>query len=194
MPKVALGCSVHSGWAVVVAVAEPRDGVEPDVVARYRATLLPEELPRMTYHAAADLPLVDAEALIEQVTAAAEAGARTELEGAVRGVTDGDVESCAVLGEERTLPELERILASHSLLHTAEGALYREVLVEAAQDLGMRAVLVPPKGVDALVTSTWGWTEGRQTTWLTKVGKELGPPWQKDHKQAVLAAMVALRS
>ena len=194
MAKVALGCSVHSGWAVVVAVAEPAGGSEPVIVGRYRATLVPDELPRMTYHAAAELPVGDGEALIEQVTAAAEAGARSELAMAINGVTDGDVELCAVLGEERSLPSLERILASHALLHTAEGQLYRQVLVEAAQDLGLRAVLMPPKAVGAQVMATWGWSEDRQATWLTGEGKALGPPWQKDHKQAVLAAMVALRT
>jgi hypothetical protein len=45
-----------------------------------------------------------------------------------------EVAGCGVLfGSGKMLPPLEGILASHALIHTAEGQMFRNVLVWAAQ-------------------------------------------------------------
>ena len=43
----------------------------------------------------------------------------------------------ALVAEPRDLPALGRILASHALVHSAEGELYREVMAEAAEAEGV---------------------------------------------------------
>jgi hypothetical protein len=85
-----------------------------------------------------------------------------------------------VIGKPRNLPDdIDRILASHALLHAAEGALFERALVEAAAEVGMPAALYDPA---AIVVSEP--LDGLRAT--------LGPPWQKDHKLAAAAALAAL--
>jgi hypothetical protein len=89
-------------------------------------------------------------------------------------------DAVGVVGKVRNIPdELERILAAHALLHAAEGALYEEALVEAAERAGLTATLVE-EGTIRIPAS------------LDAARKTLGAPWQKDHKLAAAAALVAL--
>ena len=75
---------------------------------------------------------------------------------------------------------MERILASHALLHAAEGALFERALVAAAAEIGIPARVSDP---DMLEVGDA----------LDALRKTLGPPWQKDHKLAAAAALAALR-
>jgi hypothetical protein len=81
---------------------------------------------------------------------------------------------------ERRIPaSLDRILTSHALLHAAEGRLFEWAAIEAGDEAGMPVHLVDPRSltVPAAVES---------------LGRSLGPPWQKDHKWAATAALMAL--
>ncbi len=44
------------------------------------------------------------------------------------------------MGSGSTLPSLEKILASHALIHTAEGEFFRTVIREACEDADMRVM------------------------------------------------------
>ncbi len=176
MTSAALGWRSHSGWAVLVAI----DGTptQPRVLARERVQLVDEPLPRMTYHAIEqyELSLRDGKALVGKVRRAATTEAVKAIKAAARA---HDAETVGVVGKVRTVPDdLQRILASHSLLHAAEGALYEEVLIDAAAKVGLPAVLVEERTIEIPHA-------------LDVAGKELGPPWQKDHKLAAAAALIA---
>jgi hypothetical protein len=57
MPTLAaLGCKLHTGWAMLVAVAGDPGGIE--VLLRRRIDLLPPDnsIPRFVYHQAAEMP------------------------------------------------------------------------------------------------------------------------------------------
>ena len=112
-------------------------------------------------------------------------GLATEaLSLAARGLQDRDheVAGCGiVLGAGKTLPELSKILASHALIHTAEGEMFRDVLVWAAQRCGLAVVGVREKDLDG--------------EWLRRIdslGKLIGPPWTQDQKYAAVAAFGVL--
>src|SRR6185295_5981428 len=45
---IALGCSVHTGWAVVVAISGPAKA--PSIVARHRVELAENQEARFAYH------------------------------------------------------------------------------------------------------------------------------------------------
>ena len=163
----ALGWSVHSGWAVVVGVVSAGDG-ELAVALRRRVELISPDLPRMTYHAAEGLPLDEAAALIERV----EASVASTTAGAVSSVVDelqelsGDPVSAAVLGKPTELPPLERILASHALLHAAEGVQYREAVQDACEAAGVATTFVAPKTVAVEAEAALGWAPGDAVGWL----------------------------
>jgi hypothetical protein len=176
MSGAALGWRSHSGWAVLVAVSGTPGS--PRVLARERVQLVDEPLPRMTYHAIEqyDLSLREGKALIAKVRRAAAAAAvkATRVAAQAHGA-----ETVGVVGKVRNVPDdLERILASHSLLHNAEGGLYEEVLVDAAAKVGLPAVLVEERTIEISPA-------------LEAAKKSLGAPWQKDHKLAAAAAFRA---
>ena len=65
------------------------------------------------------------------------------------------------------------------MLHAAEGALYEEVVLDAAARADLPAVLVEERAIEISAA-------------LDAAGKKLGPPWQKDHKLAASAALIAV--
>jgi hypothetical protein len=191
----ALGWSVHSGWAVVVGLVSAGDGGLA-VSLRRRVELISPDLPRMTYHAAEGLSLDEAAVLIARV----EASVASTTAGAVSSIVEelqdlaGGAVSAAVLGKPTELPPLERILASHALLHAAEGVQYREAVQDACEAVGVSTTVVAPKTVAVEAEAALGWAPGHAAGWLATTGKALGPPWTKDHKEATLAAAIVLAS
>ena len=148
------------------------------MLARERVQLVDEPLPRMAYHAieAYDLSLTEGRALITKVRRAATTAAVKAMKAAAK---EYDAQTVGVVGKVRNVPDdLERILASHTLMHAAEGALYEEVLLDAAARAGLPAVLVEEQTIAISAA-------------LDQVRTTLGPPWQKDHKLAAAAALTA---
>jgi len=95
-----------------------------------------------------------------------------------------EVVGCAVLlGSGKALPGLERVLASHALIHTAEGEMFRDVLTFAARECRLSVTAVREKGLDAGLLERIG-----------SLGKLIGPPWTQDQKYATLAALEALEA
>ncbi len=182
--RTALGLRAHSGWAAMVAVAGTMDALK--VLERRRITIADAALPgaKQPYHAAAELPLPKAKVLVREAVESSRALAREALEAAVYALRlqGHEVAGCGiVLGSGKALPELEGILASHALIHTAEGEMFREVLAWAAHELGLAVTGVPAKELDAGVL-------GR----IDSLGKLIGPPWTEDQKYATVAAWMAL--
>jgi hypothetical protein len=58
-----IGFRPHTGWAMLVAVADDGDALR--ILHRCRVELVPPGTGRFVYHEAAELPLPDAERLIE---------------------------------------------------------------------------------------------------------------------------------
>lgn len=190
--RAALGFRCHSGWAtLVVATGSLAQG---KVVERRRIELIEPGVPRMPYHAAEDLPFAKAEALVDRARSAAARAARA----AVATVLDDtrsrglEVRSAGLLmGSGRPLPGLDKILASHALIHAAEGELYREAVCEACAAAGLRVAFVREKEIRARGAEMAGGADALQQR-LMALGRELGAPWREDEKHAALAAWVAL--
>jgi hypothetical protein len=178
---VVLGIRPHSGWAVVVAVAP---GPPPRLVARERIEVLADGDPKQPWHAAQDggLSAADAAALADRVAAGATDAAGKAIAALVQA-TGGDVRAAAVIGEPQDLPPAERILASHPLLHTAEGDLFWTALADGCAACGLDVVAVPAKSIDV----------DPHTSLLADMGRAAGPPWRVDHRLAVVAALTATR-
>lgn len=179
--ELAIGVSDHSGWAIVVVAAGAP--AQPRVIDRRRVELCPDELPRQVFHAAAELPLPQGEALVAKVTAAARACAARALTTLLDDLSEhaARIAGIAVRASSRDVPgELAAILASHALLHAAEGQLYQEAVAEAADDLGLRVQRFTRQGAP------------RPSAAIESLGKALGAPWRKDHKDACAAALSML--
>jgi hypothetical protein len=165
------------------------------VLARERVELIGDELPRMPYHAAIDTTLARGKALVADVEQAAEQGATEALHAlATRLRADGhDVIGVAIAIGKTDLPDdLAAILSSHTRVHTAEGELFRNALVEGATQAGLDVTRFANHAAIADAAAALGIATDALTTRLTVLGKPLGPPWRKDHREAAAAALLVL--
>jgi len=185
---IGLGWRVHSSWAVVVAVSGPP--ASPVVVRRERVTLLDDVIAQEAYHAAVGLPLDEARALIARVEKAAASAAASLVDGFASSL--GGVAAVGVVGGTRRLPDLPRILSSHALLHAAERDLYEQAVIEGATRAGLAVTNLPATG--KLFDHASQVLGIKLEPVLATVGASIGPPWQKDHKEATAAALVALHA
>ena len=192
--NVAFGMKAHSGWAALVAVGK-RDG-DFVVVDRRRIELVADEWAKQPYHAAEDLK---ADAALDLVTRGVEAAHRIavqEMRAAVKRERERnhEVTGCAVL-VANPMPDwsVDEILAVHFRMHKAEGVLFREALVGAANACGLRLVAIPEKLLTKHAERALGIPASGLVKKIAALGKSVGPPWGKDQKDAALAALVALQ-
>jgi len=183
--RTALGLRAHSGWAALVAITGTLKA--PRVLERRKIVIADPELPgsKQPYHAAAELPFPQAEALVRSAVESSRALALEVLSATVKELRSRghEVAGCGVLlGSGNALPELEKVLAAHPLIHTAEGEMFRDVLVWAAQECGLPVTTVREKSIGAASLQA-----------IDSLGKLIGPPWTQDQKYATVAALMALR-
>jgi hypothetical protein len=170
--RVAVGFRCHSGWAALVVVSGSPSS--PVVLDRARVALVDQSLPRQPYHAVAERGLPGS--VIDAVARAARAAAARALQSVARA------DAVGVVATERRIPSsLDQVLASHALLHAAEGQLFERAVIEAADDAGLLVHVVEPKSIKVSAA-----VEGLR--------RSIGAPWQKDHKWAATAALAALAS
>ena len=192
MTDVAIGMRPHTGWAVLVSVAV-EDG-QPVVVDRRRLELFADD-ERFAYHAAAEVAptLEEGVALIDRVRKESHRAARAGVKEVVKAVGTAGHKAVAVgLPPARTLPPVEKILGSHPLLHTAEGELYREALADGANRCHLRMSVAPVKDLLPHAAGVLDEEVASLTHLLAALGKSLGSPWTKDHREAALLAWLAL--
>lgn len=189
--EVALGFKPHTGWAVAVVVSG--DAAAPVVHHRARVALCPEELPAPVYHAAHDLPAAQAARVVAEVEDAVDIATSAVLEElAERAGALGELVGVGIVGEPRDVPPLDAVLASHALLHLAEGELYRSALDEAAHERGLLVCAAAPKRAVAEAATALEVSRDALAAVLGSLRAELGAPWQADHKDATAAALIAL--
>ena len=191
--KVAFGMKAHSGWAAAVVVGD-REG-DFVVLDRRRIDLVDEQWAKQPYHAAEKLPAAAARTLVQRGIEAAHNIAIRQLRAMVKreGERDNEVAACAVLTAS-PMPDwsVDEILAVHFRMHKAEGVLFREALVKAADACNVKSVAIPEKQLMNEAEKVLGKPETELVKQITLLGKSVGSPWGKDQKDAALAAMIAL--
>jgi hypothetical protein len=178
MPRnsAAIGLRAHSGWAVLVAVADEtpilRRRIDMIESAAFRAN--------QPYHAAAEMPLSQAETFLKRTADGCVKRAAAAIAEALAALAaDGyQVRRATILqASGKPLPDLPKILAAHPLIHTAEGVFFREVLQRACRDVGLTVATVKEREIPAAVVAHFA-----------AKSKVLGPPWTMDEKLAAAAA------
>jgi hypothetical protein len=192
--RAALGFSVHTGWAALVAAAGPVGA--PLVVDRRRVEMIvggDPGKPPYVYHAARNLDLRAAERLVREWTEVSRTKARAAVRAAIADLEGCEVVAASILVSDRALAaDLQAILQSHTLIHAAEGELYRSAIRNAAEAAGLPVVEVRTKEVHGKAARTFGMSESKVAQLLAQIGKAAGKPWAKDYKEAWLAALIAL--
>ena len=108
--------------------------------------------------------------------------------------TDGyEVVGAIVLtASGKPLPPLESILASHALIHTADGEHFRDALALAGKQHRLPVVRIREKDLVAQAVKTLGRAAPALQATVTAWGKPLGPPWTQDQKLSALGAWLGL--
>jgi hypothetical protein len=177
-----IGVSDHGGWAVLVTVA--RDGTLLD---RRRVELVDEGLPKFPHHHEGQgLPLDEAVALVERVRVSAERHAVLALDAVTMAVP-------RILGVAlRNCPQLPPAIAErikdYRAQNVAHWVMYRKALAFAAEARGWPVHWYDAKKVLGAASQALG-VENLGAHFL-HVRSAVGPPWDKDHKLAMAAAIV----
>jgi hypothetical protein len=194
-PRAAIGLRAHSGWAALVVMAGSGDAVE--VVERGRIEMADTHLPgsRQPYHAAEGLALAAARKLLDRCLERARTRATEALTAAItaQARASRELAGCGLLlASGRPLPSLATILASHALIHAADGEHFRRALVEAASGCRLPLVGVRERELGERAASRLGIPAGRLAERLRALGRQIGPPWREDEKRAALVAWLVL--
>jgi hypothetical protein len=193
--RVALGLSVHTGWAACVVVAGSLR--RPRIDAREEIELLGDP-DRFAYHRAAELTEDEAARSIEDATARARGRARAavaRIVGRAREEANGanEVAGIALVANAAPMPApLRAVLEAHPRIHAAEGCMYRDALIEAARDAGLDAQVFPSKTLGMRAAKAMHLDADAIGAALAAAGKVAGRPWAKDQRDAALAAWILL--
>jgi len=195
MNRAAIGFRVHSGWAAMVAVSL-EDGTP--VVLHRRKLLLVQTFSytfRQPYHTAEKMPLGDAAEfvrLVEKESRELALSGLCTLERELESVAY-KVRGCALLlASGRKLPEFEKILASHALIHTADGELFRESIRQACTRAKLPLAVITERELLTAAATRLKKKPEFLNRHVAALGKSLGPPWTQDEKLATLAAWLTL--
>jgi hypothetical protein len=193
--QAAIGFRVHSGWAAVVAVCVDRGS--PAVLARQRVHLVETftyEF-RQPYHTAEKMLQGQAREFISRMQAEARRLAyhairefRSDLQKQGLKLTRCGL----VLASGRPLPVLDKVLASHALIHTADGELFREALLHASARCGLGDFRIKERELLDRAGQVLRLKGDDLMGRVTELGRSFGSPWSQDEKFATLAAWLAL--
>jgi hypothetical protein len=180
---VFVGISDHSGWAILMTVT-----ARGELLDRRRIELVDEGLPTMPHHHDGQrIPIDDAVALVERVQRSAErnAGARLEaLASEVDGIRGVALRACPPLPD--TIAER---ITSYRAMCVADWIMYRRALASAATARGWSVHWYDAKRVLGDAAAALKVTSIDAV--LDTAKRRVGPPWQKDHRMAMAAAIAA---
>ncbi len=194
MKHAAVGFRVHSGWAALIALTVTKGA--PVVLFRERIHLVENftyEF-RQPYHTAGKLPPPEARAFVARVRSVARRLAlrairklKTELHAQGYSLTSFGL----LLSSGRPLPAFAKILAAHSLIHTADGELFREALLHAATRIGLKPVSIRERELTDSASRALRRKPADLAQRISDLGRPFGPPWSQDEKFASLVAWLA---
>jgi hypothetical protein len=191
--QAGLGFQARTGWAALLAVAGPLD--EPVVADRRRVELVDDEVPAHVYHAAQEAGSADGGALVRKAERTAHALSRAAVRTVTRDLDKAGFEIVGIglgVAEPRLPAKLEDVLASHALVHAAEGELYRHALIRAGESCRLPVACLPRQELATHAAKELGLRGTQMQAQVTRMGREIGPPWRQEQKWAALAAWVSL--
>jgi len=190
-----MGFAPHSGWTAVVVLGGAR--ADPRVLARSRVEMADPRYPesRQPYHAVETLGVEEAARRLDGYMAVAEGMAYAAIRALAedlggrgyRATSVGILESSG-----RTGSSLASILASHALIHTADGDHFRKALAAAAERSDLAVSRVRARDLEAQAEARLCRPVPRLREAVKQFGRQVGPPWGADQKMAALLAWLLL--
>jgi hypothetical protein len=184
---------MHSGWGVIIAIS-----LDPlELLARKRIVTADPEIPGAVqpYHFAAQLEKAQQGKHLSRCEASSRSLAFTSIGEVISHLNQRHyriVGAAVLCASGRPLPVLERILAAHPLIHTAEGEFFRQTAAKAFDDLQIPVTSIRERDLDERTKAALGSRASRLQATISNLGISVGPPWTRDHKTAALAAALIL--
>jgi hypothetical protein len=177
-PDASISISDHGGWAILVTAAS--DGTLLD---RRRVQLVDDNLPKIPHHSEGQkLPLNQAIALVNRVQISAERHARIVLAAVAKTVaariTGVALRQCPTLP-----PTIAERIKDYRAQNVADWVMYRQALAGAAQARGWAVHWYDPKALPM----------EKLDAHFLQIKKSIGPPWDKDYRIAMAAALNFLK-
>jgi hypothetical protein len=191
----ALGFRAHSGWTALVAISLEEGS--PRVLLRERPHLVKTftyEF-RQPYHTAKKKPPAEAPEFIARMRNESGDLAHQAISSIQTSLQHQgyQLRRCSLLlAAGKPLPELPQILASHALIHTADGELFRAALLHASERCGLHTFTARENELFAKASQTLKLQPDELVRRLAHLGAALGPPWTQDEKLATLIAWLSL--
>jgi hypothetical protein len=190
-----LGIAPHSGWAAVVILGGTP--AAPRVLLRERAELAGISLAgsKQPYHELEGCPLAEARrrlTLFEESASALALSALRTLTEAMRALGKEPRAAGILASSGRVGATLEATLASHALIHTADGNHFRDALGRGCEALGLAVTRIPQKVLLEHASVTLKKSPQALAATLASLGRGLGAPWGADQKSAALLAWLLL--
>jgi hypothetical protein len=195
----ALGFAPHSGWSALVGLGIEAGGARPRLLDRRRVELCAFEDPgsKQPYHAVEGLPIDEAARRLASFQASAERLAHEALAPVLSSLA---AEGHRVVGvgildsAGRRGASLEATLASHALIHTADGDHFRNAIAAAAARHALEVTRVRARELDARAADVLHQIPDDLRDAVKVLGRGAGPPWGADQKAAALLAWIVLKS
>ena len=187
----AIGFSPHSGWAAMVVLGG--SAAAPELLTRSRVQLIDEHDPesKQPYHAVEFLCVEEATGRLDGYMSVATNLAyecirvqSEQLKG--RGILISSVG--IVDSSSRKQVSLPSILASHALIHAADGDHFRNALFVAAEQCRLQVSRIPARMLEAHASECLRRPVEQILEIVNKLGLGKGPPWGADQKKAALLA------
>ncbi|HEX4167768.1 MAG TPA: hypothetical protein VHZ55_20075 [Bryobacteraceae bacterium] len=195
MKDAAIGVRMHSGWGALLVVSGQAATLE--VIVRRCIVLADPNRPGAVqpYHFAAEMELPEATNHLANSAGVSAHLARVAIQTVVRELLSCDyriIGAAVLLASGRPLPSLSKILASHPLIHTAEGEFFRSMVWRACEHLAIPVTGIRERHLDQCAQARFGNRSAQVQQRIAGLKSSLGPPWTEDQKKASLAASLVL--
>jgi hypothetical protein len=185
----------HSGWAAMIVLGSAAAG--PQVLARSRVELIDAHDPesKQPYHAVETVCVEEAMGRLDGYMAVAKSMACSSIQAQREGleVRGYRLSSVGILeSASRKQSSLASILASHALIHAADGDHFRNALAVAAEQLGLSVSRIQARTLEEQAAAVLGRPLQELRDTVNALGRQVGSPWGADQKKAALLAWLIL--
>jgi hypothetical protein len=166
----------------------------PRVLVRERVEMTDSRDPgsKQPYHAVEGLPIAKATERLADYEATAATMAHQEIQRIVDQLGRNVIGVGILESAGRKGSSLADTLASHALIHAADGDHFRNAIAAAATRCGLVVRRVRARELDAEAAAAIGAPPETLRQAIKELGREIGPPWGADQKAAALLAWLVL--
>jgi hypothetical protein len=169
----------------------------PELLARSRVQLIDDHDPesKQPYHAVEFLCVEEATGRLDGYMAVATRLAHDSIRSQSEQLQERGIiiRSVGIIdSSSRKQISLPAILASHALIHAADGDHFRNALFVAAEQCRLQVCRIPARTLEAHAGKCLRLPANRILATVNKLALGKGPPWGADQKKAALLAWTLL--